>query len=510
MIKTVFAFVSCLLILPANGMFSHEETADSSSDLIAAGNNSFAVDLYKELVRKDENVFFSPLSIYYALTMAAGGARNETALEFGEVLRYPETLKTGRKDIPWDMNPVHASLSALEKRYEFQNESEVLKRLDRLERAYLDSIITVYEVPEGVDTSKYYADIITKEREASDRLEEARDSLPNYEFRLANSLWVQKGFPIYIDYIDTIKRFYAGEGIFPADFINHSNEERKLINAWIEKQTKGRIKDAIPLIAPLTRLILVNAIYFLGEWQEPFEEENTKEADFTLASGAVLETAMMENGYLHKARYAAFNEDGSFFHTPEMIKRGRTEGLYPGAGGFAVAELPYKDCDLSMLIISPNSPDGLPDIESRLSSDELSSWEDNLRPRAVHVIMPKLKMICEYHIVHDLEELGLKLVFDPSKADLSGISEIKGDERLYVSDAVHKTFLEVDEKGTEAAAVTYIMIAITRSMSKDDMIPFTPVFRADRPFLFFIRDRKSGLILFMGRVENPKTAEGNY
>ncbi len=213
----------------------------------------------------------------------------------------------------------------------------------------------------------------------------------------------------------------------------------------------------------------------------------------------------MINRSFDKGRYGAFNADGSFFRTPRLLDRGQKD-LYPDSDGFAIMEMPYKKCGLALLVIALNSPDGLANIEAQLTRKSLSEWIERLRSRKVHVWLPKFKMEYRSNLGMILKDMGLKLAFNQARADFSGISKIKPMQRLYVSKVIHKAFLEVDEKGTEAAAATAVELALTSGIVTNTRIPFIPTFKADRPFLFLIRDVNNGLILFMGRVMNPEKA----
>jgi serpin B len=254
------------------------------------------------------------------------------------------------------------------------------------------------------------------------------------------------------------------------------------------------------------RLILVNAIYFKGEWLEPFAEEWTTPGDFFLSNGLTVKTQMMKVSDLEHARYAAFNAVGTFFETPTMIRRGENVERYPGKDGFAIVELPYKGNRLAMVVIAPNSNDGLTAIEEQLSATILREWLVKLRQRAVHVHIPKFKLETYYALKKPLQSLGMVDAFvdpgrtgppPPNTANFTGISEMN----LWITKVLHKAFIEVNEKGTEAAAATALMMATATSMPMST--PFTPTFKANHPFLFLIVDKPTGAILFMGRFATP-------
>jgi len=432
-----------------------------TAEISARMTNDFAIALYRRLAASEStrNVFFSPYSIASALMMTAEGARGDTAEEMGEALRIPTVLR--RKDDPvrpWELGPIHEGLGALN---------------DALERG------------DGQDAG-----------------------IREYEMRVANALWVGRRFPLRQAYADALARWYATGGAIPVDFRGDAEGARARINEWIEERTNRRIRD---LLAPgtvdaLTSLVLTNAIYFKGDWSVPFPETATKESDFLLAGGGKTRVPLMSAEIGGEARYGAFQADGSFFPTPHELSWNEDEAeavpRYPDGNGFAIVELPYEGGDLSMVVIAPNRPDGLPAIEDALSSERLSGWLGQLEQRTVDVWLPRFRLETEYGLVPALHELGMKKAFDGG-ADFSRmVSEADAAGDLYISDVVHKAFVEVTEKGTEAAAATAVVMGVTSV----GVPAFTPAFHADRPFLFLIRDRSSGTILFAGRMLEPEGA----
>ncbi|MBD3423873.1 MAG: hypothetical protein GF417_05515 [Candidatus Latescibacteria bacterium] len=501
--KTALALVYCIMLIFTGGIYALEGNAETLENKIPAANNSFCLDLYRELAEMDDNLFFSPLSVYIALTMSAEGARNQTAAEFAQLLHYPEDLMIEEDDIPYNIKPIHSFLSKTEDEYRSGMRMVITEKNGRVPRVYSDSVITGSDLEELPDKSGFYKDEISVDSSSP----VARNSALNYELNISNALFLQKGFPIHDSYIDTISHYYTDGGTFEVDFINDIAGAADQINSWVEEQTKGRIKDIFQPGDPdkdkWIRLVLANTIYFLGAWKEPFKDSHTAERTFTLTTGEKIKTPIMINSDFDEGRYGAFNADGSFFRTPRMLDRGQKD-LYPDSDGFAILEMPYKECGLAMLVIAPNSPEGLPNIEEQLNQKNLSEWIERLRSRKVHVWMPKFKMEYKSNLGKTLRTMGLELAFNQKKADLSGISEIRPVQRLYISKVIHKAFLEVDEKGTEAAAATTVELALTSGIEIRTRIPFIPTFKADRPFLFVIRDVNNGLILFMGRVINPE------
>lgn len=199
------------------------------------------------------------------------------------------------------------------------------------------------------------------------------------------------------------------------------------------------------------------------------------------------------------ARYAAFNGDGTLFETPLKVPvEGARPPVYPGDEGFAMVEMPYQGGRVSMVVLAPNDPKGLPALEKILSGSNVSTWTKSLRQRETTIRLPKFKMAASYDLKETLSSMGMPTAFNVGQANFTGISK---SEEFYVGAAVHQAFIEVNEKGTEAAAATGMSLD-ERSALKPE-VPFTPVFNADRPFVYLIRDVESGAVLFMGRITNP-------
>jgi serine protease inhibitor len=220
---------------------------------------------------------------------------------------------------------------------------------------------------------------------------------------------------------------------------------------------------------------------------------------------------MMHESYKRDVRYAAFNADGSFFPTPSEVPAGRDpdpKTVYPGKNGFVMLELPYKGGDLSMVAIVPQDAGGLEELETKLSGDALQNWIGKLQRRAVHVYLPKFKLETEYPMKPTLVAMGMIRAFDnpgfPDGAQFEGMCASQDPEqRLFLAEVIHKAFVEVSEKGTEAAAATAILAPAAADEPEPATVPFTPTFRADKPFLFLIRDIKTGTVLFLGRMVRP-------
>jgi serpin B len=291
-----------------------------------------------------------------------------------------------------------------------------------------------------------------------------------YEVTTANALWGQKGYPWRKEFLDSTKKHY-GAGLSDVDFISATEEARKTINAWVEKQTRDKIRDLLPQesLTPDTRLVLTNAIYFKGHWAEPFKPFLTTDQEFTLRDGKKEKVRMM-------------HQTGGFrYFANQELK---------------VLEMPYQGRHLSMVLFLPLKTDGLPELEKRLTAENIEQWTGKLGLREVEVAIPKFKVECQFKLNDALDALGMKLPFDDRKADLTGMAS--SVERLFVSAVVHKAFVEVNEEGTEAAAATGVVTDAPESRVE------RPSFVADHPFVFAIRDTKTQSILFVGRVSNPK------
>lgn len=285
----------------------------------------------------------------------------------------------------------------------------------------------------------------------------------------ANALWMDCKFTILGKFQKSVQEKYGAE-IHQSDFIGQPEVARGVINRWVEEKTRDKIKNLLPpaSVSPATRLILVNAIYFKGDWLHAFEKEKTADEPFWMTPEISTNVPMMTM----KPKRFSYMENESF----------------------QCLELSYQGEEISMLIILPKDKDGLVRIEEGFSANALTDWSGALRNEELEVHLPRFKIESQFvSIAKILAALGMTDAFNPSLADFSGISA----EPLFISDVVHKAFVQVDEKGTEAAAATGIMMRATS-------MPMAPkVFRADRPFLFIIRAKESGTILFIGRVCNP-------
>jgi serpin B len=287
-----------------------------------------------------------------------------------------------------------------------------------------------------------------------------------YQLSTASALWGMKGYPFKPEFI-TLTRDNYGAGLQEVNFGDES-VARQTINAWCEKETHDKIKDLIKpgMLDSNTRLVLTNAIYFKGDWASQFKKDHTRIETFFVAGGKQVQTPLMhQTGHF---RYADLSDAQAI-------------------------EMPYVGKEVSMVVLLPKRVDGLAELENDLSGERLATIADRLREVEVEVTLPKWKTTAEFSLTSELSALGMKQAFTPA-ADFSGLNG--GQEKLYLGFVVHKAFVDVNEEGTEAAAATGVVVEMKSARNY-------PLFRADHPFVFVIRDTKTGGILFAGRLADP-------
>ncbi|MFO0760028.1 MAG: serpin family protein [Byssovorax sp.] len=300
---------------------------------------------------------------------------------------------------------------------------------------------------------------------------------PKVTLRVKNRLFGDKSYSFEKPFLDRSKASF-GAALEGLDFKHDLEGSRTHINGWIAKETQDRIKDLIPAggLVANTRLVLTNAIYFLGDWQDPFNKDATRPAPFFTAPGA--------------------SKDVPTMHQAEHFK-------FAAIDGVKVLEMPYVGGQLAMTIVLPDAADGLDAVESKLSQKTFDGWIGAMKHQQVMVSLPKFEVNpqASLSLGDILIGMGMPLAFDADKADFTGIANPPSPaDRLYISKVFHKAFVKVDEKGTEAAAATAVV------MARAGGAPMKPAeFKADHPFLFALRDLRSGIILFMGRVSDPST-----
>jgi serpin B len=368
----------------------------------AAAINGFASNFYRE-VSNNDNLFFSPASIYVAFGMVNEGARGETALQLRDAFGF---------------------------------EADVELRHD-----HTDQLMSSLN---------------------------QRD--PHATLRMANAMWLAEWFAPHESYADVIQDIYRAE----VDSVDLPAVGVDLVNAWANENTEGKIKNVLgpdPL-PDNTASVMTNAIYFQGSWAEQFPAEATRPSDFWTGERHAQADFMRMTGWFD----------------------------YASSPTQQVLRMPYEGDRLSMLVVLPTARDGMDMLEGSIMPDMVERWTADLRPTEVAVEIPKFEMETHYDMVPPLMELGAVDVFDGEVADLSGMADLSGSsQNLYVGGALHDAYVQVNEEGTEAAAVTTIIVGITSESHEPPPVPFV----ADHPFLFLILDDRSGTILFMGHVSDP-------
>ena len=482
----------CVAALPLMVLATDAVSADDETAAAATAGNAFGIDLFKELAagNPNDNLFLSPYSLFVTLSLTSAGARGRTEAEMKHVLHVPEGAEG-----------FHAGIAALNRRFDvpadaakIREQKAEIEKLRALQQRINQRIKDLWS-----DRDPKRQEIEKARKEEADiasRISELISRMDPTQLFLANALWMEKTCKIRKSFLELAAAHY-NSAVHEADFIRGFELARGQINRWAEDATRERIRDLLPLgsVGPLTRLILTNAIYFKGEWKTSFSREKTRDEDFTLADGRKIKVPMMMHGHLKDARYAAFHADGSHAETPSRPTRDVEEG------GFAMLELPYLGNRLSMIVIAPNSPQGLPAVEKMLDEEALAQWMGELERSEVMVFLPRWKVETGYVLNDALTRLGMGSAFRMAGAnggaDFGGMVDTMHPENsLFIDLVLHKAFVEVNEEGTEAAAAT----AVTMTLGAG---PMPAVFRADRPFLYLIRDIESGVILFLGRLANP-------
>jgi len=298
---------------------------------------------------------------------------------------------------------------------------------------------------------------------------------PDFNLSTANAIWVQKDFKLLDDYIHAVEDNYRAAA-YNVDYINAVEDARVRINTWVEDHTNGKIKDLIPqgILDSDTRLVLTNAIYFKGQWVKTFNESDTKEKDFHPDSATTVKVQMMSR----------IGEEARFNYT--------------SADGIQILQMPYASDRLSMMVLLPKSGTTA-SLEKGLTNQKLTQWRSGLKEQRVDVYFPKFKLETKSFLKPTLSSMGMPTAFSQS-ADFSGMD---GKQDLYIGEVIHQAYVSVDEKGTEAAAATAVVME-HRSIGPAE--PPITVFNADHPFLFLIQENDTGNILFMGKLVDPSKA----
>lgn len=293
------------------------------------------------------------------------------------------------------------------------------------------------------------------------------------DLKTGNALWVQSGYPIREKYVSLSKRFYGAKA-GSLDFKDNSAEARHRINNWVAKKTENNIKKLVTSssVNSLTRFVLANSIFFKGKWAKPFPENRTEPENFWVSPGERVKVPMMTMGGMERSVSLHFN--------------------HAETGDMKVLELPYQGKDFSMLLLLPKSRFGLENILERLNTEklnEITSRLDNQIP-LVLIRIPKFEFKSTYHLEKPLESMGMRSAFRKN-ADFSRIADT--EKPLFLFSVLHKVRIKVSERGTKASAAT----GISGGMGHP------PFFVADHPFIFLIRHKDTGIILFAGKVSNP-------
>lgn len=386
---------------------------DADLQSLADGNTSFALDFYQAVRGQSGNLFYSPYSLSLALAMVYGGARGETAGQLADTLHFtlpPEQLHPAFNALDQDLNAAA-----------------------------------------GQPSGGQYGQL--------------------FELSIANSLWGQKDYAFLPEFLDLLAQNY-GAGMRLVDYKQNAEAARQEINGWVSRETRERIQNLIPPngVDALTRLALVNAIYFKADWLQPFEPNYTHDLPFNLLDGGTVQAKGM-----------------SFKHATRLY--------YLDGRGFQAVDLPYMGDTVSMLVVVPDAGQ-LDAFEAGLTADRFQSIRSGLQPATVALTLPKFQFTSSYSLADTLKGMGLPAAFAAGVADLSGMD---GTKDLYISQVYHKAFVAVDEKGTEAAAATAVVVELASAMLQDEVVPLV----VDRPFVFFIYDHATGSILFAGRVVDP-------
>ena len=344
----------------------------------------------------------------------------------------------------------------------------------------VSALSMVYGGAEG-DTETQIADVMSVEDEdawhdnlAALSVDMCGEHHRAYSLYSANRVWGQEGVPFVDDFLTLVDEVYEAP-LEEMNFAEDASGARKVINGWVEDETQGHIDELLQEgdIDTYTRVVLANAIYFEADWASAFDKDDTMDRDFTLANGDTVQVPTMTQEA--DFNVASYEDDG-----------------------VTLLEMPYKDDEISMVIVLPDDPMGLPDVEAALTAGQLAGWIDGLYETERTVFVPSFEMETELPLKDDLEALGMVDAFSPAAADFTGVvaAEDMGNN-YYLSVARHKAYVKVDEEGTTATAATaFVMTEMSAGPG-----PIT----VDHPFLFLIRDQLTDAILFMGRVEDPRS-----
>jgi serpin B len=290
------------------------------------------------------------------------------------------------------------------------------------------------------------------------------------QLNIANSIWMQKGFKFQQPFIDLLNSAYKAK-LNESNFASNPDGEAKKINKWVEGKTKDKIKNLIApgVLKSNTRMVLVNAIYFYGEWNKAFKKEDTKADDFYLSNNSTIKA--------------------DFMHAEYNMK-------YATDGDFELLSIPYMKGEASMLVFLPKSKTDFDKAIKSLSYEKYASLLGKLGNNKVNLSFPKFTMTAQFELSQTLSEMGMPLSF----SDMADFSGMTGQKDLKINKVIHKAFVDVSEKGTEAAGATAVIVTTKSAMPDREPIIY---FKADHPFIFMINDNTTGQILFVGVVNKP-------
>jgi serpin B len=373
---------------------------DEEAKKLAQKHNLFAMDLYKQMVKKDSNIFFSPTSVYSILGVNLLASQEKTKAELEKLLYIQSDANTAKN--------------------------------------FYNLFGHLYQINQ--DTA--------------------------YKFNIANAIWVNKDISLKTEFADLIKKNFEFQ-IKKDDFSDPKLV--KIVNEWVNRNTRGTIPSIINELSPDTKLAMLNAIYMKAPWAEAFNENQTQEKTFYL-KGKDSTKAM----FMHKY-------EAELSYTEDAL--------------WQVVELPYQNNRISMFIALPKVKNQIKNIQNQINVAKIEAWEKAMKSELTNLSMPKFTIKTDAIDISDfLKKMGLKEAF----SDVANFKLMFDDANMPLGQILHKAFINVNEKETEASAVT---IELKTESARE--IPIPKEFHANHPFVFWIKEKESGMILFMGRLDNP-------